>query len=458
MKNSVSLILALLLTLAVAAGCQDNPTTEKTSTDQIVTTPAASPTPDESQYPLSAGAAKGDITPDAGLLPMPFFLQYTMDRVVDPIYVRVLALDDGQNRALFVTFDMMLIPRPEETLQLIHDVTGVDEQNIFMAATHTHEVPNVGDQEKDQAWYTVIKNTLKDTLERAVAAKKPARIGYGTGKSYINVNRDEIINGNGIAGVNFERPSDKTVALVRIEDEQGAPIALIVNYAVHATIMNGTSVNDGIGITGDLPGRTSAMLEENLGGVAMWTSGAAGDQNPRISTQYGDPKFENGKLIVDNLGETGYLILDYLAKEHVQDIMDVNASIICDQAFGKISAAERKIECPGQEGKSLPVKTESGETKLVVPYTLRLLTIGDLAFQGISAEVVTTIGAAVREASPFAKTILVTHAMTYSGYVPDDWGYENNTFEASGTPVQKGYAQPAFIQGFDEMYSEMKKK
>jgi len=49
---------------------------------------------------------------------------------------------------------------------------------------------------------------------------------------------------------------------------------------------------------------------------------------------------------------------------------------------------------------------------------------------------------------------MITHVNTYGGYVPDDWGYENNTFEANGALVQKGYALPIFLKGFKEMFDE----
>ncbi|MGI6576445.1 MAG: hypothetical protein ACOX1Q_00020 [Eubacteriales bacterium] len=45
--------------------------------------------------------------------------------------------------------------------------------------------------------------------------------------------------------------------------------------------MNGCLVDGSIGVCGDLPGRTSAILEGMFeGAVALWTPGAAGDQKP----------------------------------------------------------------------------------------------------------------------------------------------------------------------------------
>lgn len=406
------------------------------------------------RYPLSAGAARGNITPGENILPIPYFLSIEMNRVADPIYVRVLDIDDGQHRALFITFDLLIVPNPEETMKFICNLTGLGKEYVFMSATHTHEVPLLGfvgaaEQGKDdklKLWYSEILDTLKETIKRAEESKRPARIGYNTGKSYINVNRDEIINGKATIGNNFERPSDKTLALMRIEDEAGAPIAFIVNYAVHAVVMNGCLVDGSIGVCGDLPGRTSAILEEMYeGAVALWTPAAAGDQNPRIMTQYVFTK-DGGQTVVENLGEAGYIILKYLAEEHVRDILEVNKSLVCDKSEDGIFAAERNVQCPGR-----PL---GGGTAIPVSYTLRLLTIADIAFEGISAEVVTSIGTALKSASPYEKTMIVTNASTYCGYVPDDWGYENITFEANGTPVQKGYAQPAFLKGFEEMFDE----
>ncbi|MHA9737906.1 neutral/alkaline non-lysosomal ceramidase N-terminal domain-containing protein [Robinsoniella peoriensis] len=415
-----------------------------------------------------AGAARREITPGTEILPIPFVFSYVIDGVADSLFVRVLYLDDGQKRILFITFDMGIVPYAEETLQFVAKLTGLQRENIFMSATHTHEVPVIGADipemhgahGKDRLWYARIQTALREAIEEAKQKKRNARIGYGEGKSYININRDELKDGKGgEPGNNFERPSDKTLSLVRIEDEDGKIIALIVNYAVHAVVMNGCSVHNKVQISGDLPGRTSTMLEEQFdGATVLWTSGAAGDQNPRIMTAYG-AEIENGQIKVKSLGEAGYMILDFLVKEHVSDILEVNNELMCDEEEIKIETSERIVRCPARKQKSVDgavynqSDAESGDKK--VTYTLRMLKVGDLVFEGVSAEVVTTIGAALKQASPYEKTIVVTHVNNYCGYVPDDWEYEHNAFEAAGTPVMKGFAQPAFIQAFSEMFDEM---
>lgn len=399
-----------------------------------------------------AGAARGEITPSGGLMPMPFIWNYKFESVLDPIYARVLSMTDGMHKVLFIVLEMTVVPYPEELLAFVAEQTGLEKEYIFITVTHTHEAPPIGylpipegteDEKKCRLWFGEIKEAVLDTIRRADERQRPARIGYGTGKSYINVNRDEIFGDRAVLGNNYERPSDKEIQLVRMEDLEGHTIALIVNYAVHAVAMNGCLINNAVAVTGDIPGRTSAKIEEQMdGAVVFWTSGAAGDQNPRVMTQY---VFygRDGQQEVCNLGETGHIVLEHLAREHVRDILAANEKLVCTKEDVELFAAEKIVRCEGRT-KELPQ----------VPYILRLLVVGDIAFEGISAEIVTSVGQAVRGVSPYEKTILISHCMQYMGYVPDDWEYEHHAFEAENPPVGKGVAQPVFVDGFRELFQE----
>src|SRR4029077_1675899 len=142
---------------------------------------------------------------------------------------------------------------------------------------------------------------------------------YGAGAAHVNVNRRELTPSQGWwLGYNENGPSDKTLHVLRFEDLAGKPIAFLVNYAVHAVVMG----PDNYQITGDLAGATSRFVEQHYlgkdkprsdggprlrlrpeerssddGPVAVWTSGAAGDQNP-VSMASGDDF-----ALVDALGK-----------------------------------------------------------------------------------------------------------------------------------------------------------
>lgn len=419
---------------------------------------------------LLVGAAKADITPSKKLMPIPFFMSINFDSVYNRLYVRALEIESGDERVLFVTFDTTFIPNPLEMVSYISKVSGLDETHVFTAATHTHSAPLVGgiepgakidkNAEKAVEWYGEIKNAVKEAVEKAAKNKQPAKMGFGKGKSYINVNRDYELDGKAYLGSNFERESDKTLNLLKFTDMKDKPIAFLVNYAVHGVVMNGCLVNGNMKICSDLPGTTSERIEDMYkNAVCLWTSGAAGDQNPRYMTQFEEPGNKDMKS-VKNLGETGYFVLEALVNEHVRDILATEKTITCDSVDAKLSVQKTEVSCEGRTPDNVIALAKMFNKELPPPqpvsYTLRLVTVGDLAIQGISAEVVTSIGAAAMSTSPFKNTMLITHTDTYGGYVPNDWEYDHEAFEAGGTSVKKGAAEPAFVSGFAKMFGNIR--
>ena len=124
-----------------------------------------------------------------------------------------------------------------------------------------------------------VEDALIDALKLARGGMQPAKCGFGSGSANVNINRRAQLNdGTWWLGYNPDGPSDKTVAVVKIESVQGAPIALLVNYAMHGTGMG----QDNYQISADVAGATSTYVEEHFKNkvVVAWTSGAAGDQCP----------------------------------------------------------------------------------------------------------------------------------------------------------------------------------
>lgn len=399
-----------------------------------------------------AGAAKGDITPMEYMMPMPLLSVLKFDRVVDNVYARVLAVSDGKQEALYITLDMTLVPEADETLKSISDHTGIPVENIFISATHTHGTSPVSlmefkgtDGAKIDEWYGQIKETLLKTVDEARSNMVPARYGYGTGYSNVNVNRD--MEGNpSVLGSNFDRPSDKTVRLMRFESLDGELISLIVNYNVHSVVANGALVG-GLRThwTGDLAGYTSRKLESSLeNGVVLYNIGAAGDQNPGLMAQYGGPTGDNNPS-VKNLGEASFNAMEYLSEVHARDILSANESLKSERTTGDLYGAEKIVQAEA---------STAGET---LDYKLRILQIGDVTFQGVDAEIVNSIGQAVVATSPYEETVLVGLANGYKGYIADDWEYDHDAFEAGNAKTKKGAGQKALVTGFEEMFKEMDK-
>lgn len=401
---------------------------------------------------LLCGAAKADITPDESMLPMPLLGPLKFTHINDHVFVRALAFACGKERCLLLSFDLTVVPYPDILLSALSEELSLGKANIFVCVTHTHETTPLGlsnlfpsekeEAEKRQRWFEQIQAAALSVAKASFSSLRPCRVGYGTGKSYVNCNRDEIKSGDKAElGFNFERPSDKTVKLVRIEDEAGGLIAVLINYACHAVVMNGCIERGGMGISGDLPGRTSSAIEEAFGGVCLWTSGAAGDQNPRMMTNFG-VKLVDGKPVYQNLGETGHLVLELLSEEHVRDVKRALEKISCSSAEGPIFCRQARCFCPRTDGK---------ETQ----YLCSLMKIGPVTFEGVDGEVPTSTGAAIVSVSPEERTVFISHANGYQGYIPDDWQLEHRSFEAEGAPLQPGYAEKRLTEAFRTLFAEL---
>src|SRR5438128_1410007 len=77
-------------------------------------------------------------------------------------------------------------------------------------------------------------------------------------------------------GHHWGGPFDPTVAVARIDDEHGQPLATLVNYGCHPT----TAGPENRQISPDYPGVVRQVVEQALGGRCLFLQGAAGDVGP----------------------------------------------------------------------------------------------------------------------------------------------------------------------------------
>jgi hypothetical protein len=244
---------------------------------------------------LMAGLGKSDITRwEAGEVmgDMAMKAALGMDRkagikIHDPLYAKALVLDDGTTRAAIVSMDVIAIggigeikddflPTVRGKIERELEISG---KNTLVNASHTHLV---GGQICDD----VVEKTV-EAVRQACANMVPVRIGVGVGQEdRITINRRiKLKNGKtwterhanpspedeDIAGVG---PIDPEIGVLRIDTLDDKPFALVYNFTAHPYC--GAS---GGGVTAELPGFASKVIEENLGHdvLALFLQGAAGD-------------------------------------------------------------------------------------------------------------------------------------------------------------------------------------
>ena len=74
--------------------------------------------------------------------------------------------------------------------------------------------------------------------------------------------------------------------------------------------------------------------------------------------------------------------------------------------------------------------------------------VGNIALAGVSGEVFTLIHQHLKQESPFRNTIMVTHANGASGYIPNDAGFEQISYEVTTSRLKPGCAENAIVNGF----------
>jgi len=408
---------------------------------------------------LKVGTAKIDITPSQEMILSPESSSRNRGfvGVHDPIFVRAVVLDNGLVRAAILSFDLGGVPIWEELSKRVANELNTTPEYVMLAATHNHCAPRgrrdgAETDSKTAAFSALVEDQAINAVRQARTNLQPARVGFGRGKAYVNTNRDEMVGDQCKLGVNPDGPSDKSVDVIRFEALSGKPIAVFINYAVHAVVMMDAKTKDGgPEITGDLPGATSRYVENyyNNEVVALWTSGAAGDQRPVYRALDNRSIQERGRI---DEGAAGYVLLDVQSRRLGEEVVRVSDAITRTASQTRIWGGLNVVTCPGgrtswAEG---PVGYKIEETG-PVDIRLALLMINDIALSGVSGEVVSIIGQHFKEESPYNKSIMVTHVGSSTGYIPDDSQYPKLTYQVTRSRLQPGCSENAIINGLVDL-------
>jgi hypothetical protein len=420
----------------------------------LAQTPAAS---------FRAGAAKVDITPAQ--------MPKNIEGILDRIYARAIVIDNGVTSAALVSVDTgMLGEQVWSTVsQRIEKELGIPAQNLIMNPTHTHSA------------FGGSADQVFSAVQAAQQKLQPARIGYGTGVSYINVNRNIIDRKTNKwwEGANYDGPSDKTVAVIKFETTDGEPIAVYYNYACHAVVTGNTDM-----LSGDYPGAASRYIEDSFDDktVAVFSTGAQGDQNPIYFQQTFDLRdirikdyAERGQDISNAMPPGGQglnkqdptvrklldqqkqmiLSMGQFLGEEVKRVMRETDRLSAD---GRIFGVQKMIRFPGRN------RMGQGRAGVEATYTdgpdvqlrLSLLIIDDIAIGGCNAEIFNMIAQRFKKESPVGRSIFVSMAngSGNSGYVPNDAAFGYQTFEVLSSRCKPGYAESAIVNGILDLIDE----
>jgi hypothetical protein len=440
---------------------------------------------------LRAGAARVDVTPPLAPGATPPTGRYEHER----LYVRAIVVDNGSSRAALIGADQGNLSEGEWTqaAQRIAKELNCSVADILMSATHTHSpgVPQ-GPPSAGQLPGTLDANeqrvveAMVSAVHQAREKLQAARMAFGTGAAYLNVNRDAIQPQTHLwtQAPNLLAASDKTVAVLKFETLAGEPIGVYVNYAMHP--INGYLSNF---TSGDFADAMSRYVEQAYDDkpTVIFSQGASGDQNPLylrpatngLASRSGVPI--TGNVLVRETVEgplrDGPLVgkpMDPKVMDRLERLMESEGAVLGEEAIRVMTDATRtetsariwgrqaKISCPGR------TRTDKGREGMVgtytdgpaVPIRLGVLGIGDVALTSVDAEVYNLISQRMKKESPMTNTVMVTLAngRAPSGYIPDDASFSHNSFQVLGSRLKAGCAEQSIADGLADLVTEYERQ
>lgn len=378
---------------------------------------------------LRAGFAKIDITPDIPVMLYGYASRTSMSEGVhDHLYARAAVFENSGRKLVFVSSDLGSYT---DTLygvikKSIKEKFGLKDSELFLAAIHSHSAPvvslDITRMNPSNVGYTrSLNQKILTMIGEALRNLQPVNTGVGVGYSPVGANRRETTSDGSITlGRNPYGPTDKEVLVMKVATANGTTLGSIFDYATHATSMGPGNML----ISGDVLGISEQFVEKILGDdvVTPVFAGASGNIDPwyRILPSFNT---DNGWI-----PET-VLLGTLLGEEVVHVFRDIPNMT----PLGEIKTSIETIECPRKKPDEKDDELPALDQQKTVPVTITAARIGDAAFIGFSVEMLTEIGMAIKEGSPYKHTFIITHCNGSSGYLPPSDLYKEGGYEITST-------------------------
>jgi neutral ceramidase len=396
---------------------------------------------------LRAGIAKTDITPEKPVRMSGYESRKDLSKGVhDRLSARVVAFESGAKRLVLLSTDLIGFygGTADDFRKIICNKYKLDDGELFLCGIHTHSAPTLT-LSKDSVHannfeYTMrLREELVEVVGNALGSLKPVAIGAGVGYCPIGANRRQLVfdklgNSEIKLGRNPYGVTDKEVLAMKIVDDSNA-VAVIFNYATHATSLGPKNLV----ISGDVIGLAEQFVENVYGNklIAPAFAGASGNIDPWYRVL---PEFNQREGWIPE----PVLLGTFLGEE----VVHVCEQIELEKSDVAIKTAFVTLELPGKEEGTVEVATDHSTTKLNVA----VAKLGNIAFVGLGGEVLTEIGMAIKEASPFEHTFVITHCNGAAGYLPTRDAYIEGGYEVKSSPFAPPAAEKVVKTAVEMLY------
>ena len=428
---------------------------------------------------MRTGFSKVCITPPLGSPIVGYYNARFVKGVIDDLYVRAMAFDDGQNQAVVISADLCYLSKNQCDVyrKVIADFCNLDIKAVFICCQHTHTGPLVGkdfasDTHSDPAYEARLESCFRDAAKYALLDLKESKFfGAQTEAKGISfVRRFRMKDGSVSTNPGVDHPGidhalaepDETLKLIKIVREDADDI-VVVSFGTHCDTVGGEY------ISADYPGYVCAMLEKALPGTkCIFMLASQGDVNhvnvhptegERALTFIDFDDVPRGLAHTKHMANivAGAALSVYAIAEPIHtDKIAFNTALATLPSYQQNELLEeaRKIKyyydnnkCDELPYKGMELTTVVAEALRIVElengpesftYDLFAIKLGDLVFAGIPGEPFTEIGKRISDASPFKNTILCCLTNGGETYFPTTKAYAEGGYEARTSRLAPG--------------------
>ena len=441
---------------------------------------------------LRAGVGRAVITPPVGIAHAGWGVQLHQraEGVDMDLLATVLVLANGSDEAAIVDVDFCVVGRDlaDPIRRAVADLCGIPFAHIRLSYTHTHSGPMLGPswmtegEELIAPYVASLAGRIAGAAWEAKRRLRPARVVAGSGSAAIVVNRRlKLPGGRVVAGRNWDGFADSEVKVVRIDDVDERPIAVIVHYGCHPTIMGPAEPPDHARLPGRRaqgrrgrdrrylslpPGRgrqrpRARQLRRGSGPLPPprrhpRPRGRPGRSRPPVRAPAGaarpgsrvrgsprhvrrrarrrarrDPARDDAPRMAARCESTRpspEVLAD--ARQRAAHLAEIRGRAGEDELCVAVGLARR--------AGMLADKARQYEGRAEVEAELHGIRIGDVALVGFPGEPFAELGAQVKARSPFPHTLFSGYTNDYLGYLPTTEAYPDGGYEVDTSPFRPG--------------------
>jgi len=204
------------------------------------------------------------------------------ERIHDNVFSRCVVFDDGKNKAIIMTFDLLFHDRSlnEAMKDYAAEKYDVNKDAVCVCYTHAHTTPaskGYNPDHHNNQYEEYLIEQGKNCIDTAFTNIFEGFIEYGSADIDLNISRRGINKDGKYDNIpNFDYEHDTELFVLCIKDTKENIKSVLVNYATHPVFYPAQ-----LEISAEFPGRLCQHLEtEYYGATALFTQSAGGDVRP----------------------------------------------------------------------------------------------------------------------------------------------------------------------------------